>query len=314
MKFSTAILPFVAVLATSALAIPIKRAVDPALVAQLAPPLGFVSGVNPTGTGDCDGAVKGANGQPIKVPCACPPSQAEYISQLQANVAAGVAVHNPSVGVNFQTGSDAASLASRIQAALVTMQNLNGPVQGCPAASTTLNAQLASALGGSTAGVPSAVPAAPAAASPAPAPAASPAASPAPASPAAPPATAAAGTASAAQVAALAPPLGFSSGVNPTGTGNCDGAVIGANGQPVKVPCSCPPPQDEYISQLQANVAAGEAIHNPSVKLSFPLGNDNASQAARIEVALVTIQNLNGPGVGCPAASTTLSAQLKAVQ
>ncbi|KDQ62046.1 hypothetical protein JAAARDRAFT_189420 [Jaapia argillacea MUCL 33604] len=314
MKFSTALLPFVAVLATSALAIPIKRAVDPALVAQLAPPLGFVSGVNPTGTGNCDGAVKGANGQPVQVPCACPPSEAEFISQLQANVAAGFAVHNPSVGINFQTGSDSASLASRIQAGLVTLQNLNGPGQGCPAASTTLSAQLASALGGSTAGVPSAVPDAPAAAaSPPPAPAASPAPAP-PAAPPAAPAAPADGTASAAQVAALAPPLGFSSGVNPTGTGNCDGAVIGANGKPVQVPCSCPPPQSEYIAQLQANVAAGEAVNNPSVKISFPVGNDNASQAARIEAALVTIQNLNGPGVGCPAASTTLSAQLKAVQ
>ena len=32
-----------------------------------------------TGTGDCDGAVKGANGQPIKVPCSCPPDRATFI-------------------------------------------------------------------------------------------------------------------------------------------------------------------------------------------------------------------------------------------
>ena len=32
-----------------------------------------------TGTGDCDGAVKGANGQPIKVPCGCPPDRATFI-------------------------------------------------------------------------------------------------------------------------------------------------------------------------------------------------------------------------------------------
>lgn len=32
-----------------------------------------------TGTGDCDGAVKGATGQPIKVPCDCPPDRATFI-------------------------------------------------------------------------------------------------------------------------------------------------------------------------------------------------------------------------------------------
>ena len=50
------------------------------------------------------------------------------------------------------------------------------------------------------------------------------------------------------------------------------------------------------------------------MKVSFPTGSSNADQAARIQAALVTIQNLNGPGVGCPAASTTLLAQLTAVQ
>jgi hypothetical protein len=32
-----------------------------------------------TDTGDCDGAVKGANGQPIKVPCDCPPDRVTFI-------------------------------------------------------------------------------------------------------------------------------------------------------------------------------------------------------------------------------------------
>jgi hypothetical protein len=31
------------------------------------------------GTGDCDGAVEGANGQTIKVPCDCPPDRAAFI-------------------------------------------------------------------------------------------------------------------------------------------------------------------------------------------------------------------------------------------
>ena len=37
-----------------------------------------------TGTGDCDGAVKGANGQAIKVPCDCPPDRATFIN-VRAN-------------------------------------------------------------------------------------------------------------------------------------------------------------------------------------------------------------------------------------
>lgn len=73
---------------------PTKRDVDLALVPQF----GHAAGVNPTGgcrfpresaklnsiqiisgTGDCDGAVNGANGQPIKVPCSCPPDRNTFI-------------------------------------------------------------------------------------------------------------------------------------------------------------------------------------------------------------------------------------------
>jgi hypothetical protein len=63
----------------------------------------------------------------------------------------------------------------------------------------------------------------------------------------------------------LIPPFGHDAGINPTGdrcldrdldetltllsgTGNCDGAVIGSNGQPIEVPCTCPPPRDQFIS------------------------------------------------------------------
>jgi len=113
---------------------------------------------------------------------------------------------------------------------------------------------------------------------------------------------------------ALIPDFGHAAGVNPTGTGDCDGAVDGANGQPIKVPCSCPPDRDSFILQLNANVAAGHAINNPAVPVNFPSGDDNASKAARIQATLITLQNLNGPGVGCPASSTTLIAQLAAVQ
>jgi len=65
---------------------------------------------------------------------------------------------------------------------------------------------------------------------------------------------------------------------------------------------------------LNANVNAGHATNNPSIPVTFPTGQDNASKVARIQASLVTLQNLNGPGVGCPAASTTLVAQQAALQ
>lgn len=51
-------------------------------------------------------------------------------------------------------------------------------------------------------------------------------------------------------------------------------------------------------------------MNNPSAPVSFPTDDSNASKAARIQAVLVTLQNLNGPGVGCPAASTTLLVSL----
>jgi hypothetical protein len=61
-----------------------------------------------------------------------------------------------------------------------------------------------------------------------------------------------------------------------------------------------------YIAALTANVDAGEAVHNPSVKVSFPTGNSKADKLARVTAAVITLQNLNGPGKGCPVESTTL--------
>ena len=58
------------------------------------------------------------------------------------------------------------------------------------------------------------------------------------------------------------------------------------------------------MQKLNANVAAGHATNNPSVAVSFPTGSSKADQQARIGALLVTLQNLNGPGVGCPAVST----------
>jgi hypothetical protein len=250
---------------------PVRRDVDPSLI----PPFGHDAGINPTGTGNCDGAVIGSNGQPIEVPCTCPPPRDQFISDLNANVNAGFAVNNPGIPVSFPTDDSKASQLARINAALVTLQNLQGPGVGCPASSTTFVAQQSAIANG-------------------------PGRRDAPPSPAA--------------VAALAPSLGHQAGINPTGTGNCDGAVNGPNGLPIEVPCSCPPDQANFITALQANVAAGHAVNNPNVPFSFPLDGSTPSKIARIQASLVTLQNLNGPGVGCPASSTTLSAQLAALQ
>lgn len=244
MKFSTFVLSAAALFAASSMSAPVRRAVDPALV----PDFGIQAGTNPTGTGyvfppsrfsilrrltddivpgysDCDG-VAGPDGKAIKIPCACPPPRDQFIQvkipesisenhanlpiifqSLNANVAAGFAVNNPSVKVSFPTDGSSASKIARIQASLVTLQNLNGPGKGCPAASTTLLAQQKAITDGANN-----------AAAPAPAPA-----NPPPAN------NAAAGAPSAADVARLAPALGFSAGKNPTGTGDCDGAVNGKN-------------------------------------------------------------------------------------
>jgi hypothetical protein len=80
--------------ATIVSSIPItRRDVDEALVPQF----GISAGVNPTGmslhpyelflvadlrlytgAGDCDG-VNGADGQPVKIPCSCPPDRTTFI-------------------------------------------------------------------------------------------------------------------------------------------------------------------------------------------------------------------------------------------
>src|SRR6266550_62604 len=67
------------------------------------------------------------------------------------------------------------------------------------------------------------------------------------------------------------------------------------------------------LQQLSDNAAAGHAINNPGIAVTF--SNDatdqsNPTKIARIQAAIVTLQNLNGPGVGCPAASTTFSVRL----
>lgn len=113
-------------------------------------------------------------------------------------------------------------------------------------------------------------------------------------------------------VAQLAPQLGSVKNNNPNPFGDCDGPRQ-PDGTIPKVPCACPPDRDEFIDQLFANALAGHAVHNPTVGVTFPTGNSKADQHARITASTITLQNLNGPGQGCPNVSTTLKAQSDAI-
>ncbi|KAF8309166.1 hypothetical protein DL93DRAFT_2100228 [Clavulina sp. PMI_390] len=102
--------------------------------------------------------------------------------------------------------------------------------------------------------------------------------------------------------------FGVAQGVrDPNGSASC----VGINN--ILIPCSCPPDRTAFINSLNANVNAGHAVNNPGVPVSFPSDNSVGSQIARVQAQLITLQNLNGPGVGCPAVSTTFSAALKAL-
>jgi len=179
--------------------------------------------------------------------------------------------------VTFPTGDSKADKSARLNAAGVALQNLNGPGKGCPVVSTTFPLQL-KAIDAGTDVVPSQSNLAVNQPAPANANGNN------------------TGVLDAAAIRSLAPALGFQSGINPTGTGDCDGAVNGADGKPIKIPCSCPPPQDVYLDSLVKNVQAGMAVNNPSVKVSFPTDDSDQSQSTRINAALITLQNLNGAG------------------
>ncbi|KAJ7037714.1 hypothetical protein C8F04DRAFT_1035323 [Mycena alexandri] len=263
-----------AVFAVSVSAMPVqKRGVDPNLVPQF----GIVAGTNPTGTGDCDGV----NG--IKIPCSCPPDRNSFIASLSGDVAAGHNINNPGVPSPFPTDGSTASQIVRLQTSITALQNLFGPGKGCPASATTFLAQIAALQNGT----PAPAPAPPAAAPP----------------PPPPPAPAPAGGVD----PNLVPQFGIVAGTNPTGTGDCDGV----NG--IKIPCTCPPERNSFIQSLSADVAAGHNVNNPGVPAPFPTDNSVGSQIARLQTSISSLQNLFGPGKGCPAASTTFSAQLKAL-
>ncbi|KAI0298165.1 hypothetical protein B0F90DRAFT_1735510 [Multifurca ochricompacta] len=118
----------------------------------------------------------------------------------------------------------------------------------------------------------------------------------------------------------LIPQFGTTAGVNATGPAGlagaktCDGPTKGPDGKPVPVPCTCPPDRATFIASLNANVKAGHILNNPGVSAPFPTDDSKASQLARLQTAMATLQNLNGTGQGCPVASTTFPAQQKALQ
>lgn len=75
MKFITSVLVLSAGIASvAAIPVTLVRRVDPNLVPQF----GLAAGLNPTGTGDCDG-IPNAQGVPIKIPCSCPPDRNSFI-------------------------------------------------------------------------------------------------------------------------------------------------------------------------------------------------------------------------------------------
>jgi hypothetical protein len=103
----------------------------------------------------------------------------------------------------------------------------------------------------------------------------------------------------------LIPPFGITPNLNPDGQGNC----LGLNA--VQIPCTCPPDRDLFIQKVQSAVAAG---NSEGVPVEFPLDDSTESKRARIQTSIVVLQNLNGRGVGCPAAATTFLEQKKALE
>ncbi len=125
-------------------------------------------------------------------------------------------MNNSGIPVSFPTDNNKPSKLARMNAAIVTLQNLRGPGAGCPAASTTFVAQLKAIQ----AGTDTSTPAPPAA--PSPLPGVDP---------------------------ALIPEFGHQAGLNPTGSGDCDG-ITNAAGKVVKVPCFCPPDRGVFIQVI----------------------------------------------------------------
>ena len=102
----------------------------------------------------------------------------------------------------------------------------------------------------------------------------------------------------AATVESLTPEYGVEAGVNDDGSGNCETPIA-----PAKIPCTCPPPRDEFLTALTEAVQSGETFGLPA---PFPTDDDPDSEKTRLTTMLSVLQNIDGGvGQGCPAIATT---------
>ncbi|KAF2686177.1 hypothetical protein K458DRAFT_416483 [Lentithecium fluviatile CBS 122367] len=94
----------------------------------------------------------------------------------------------------------------------------------------------------------------------------------------------------------LVPSFGIQRGIKINGTADC----AGLNGK--AIPCQCPPKRSAFLAKLNEFVDQGNAL---GVPISFPEGNGEQSAQERKRAFIVTLQNLEGKGKGCPLVSTT---------
>lgn len=103
---------------------------------------------------------------------------------------------------------------------------------------------------------------------------------------------------------ALVPDFGVVAGTNANAqqVGSCDGFVAATSAK-VLIPCTCPPSRDSFLAALNKNVAAGSVEGTPVQFNNNAADQSAATNQQRGTAMLVTLQNLFGPGKGCPAAS-----------
>jgi hypothetical protein len=102
----------------------------------------------------------------------------------------------------------------------------------------------------------------------------------------------------------LVPDFGVAQNVNANARqkGSCDG-FNAASQSVVNIPCSCPPSRASFLAALEKNVAAGN-VQGDKIQFNNDASDESpATNKQRATAMLVTLQNLNGAGVGCPAAS-----------
>jgi len=95
--------------------------------------------------------------------------------------------------------------------------------------------------------------------------------------------------------AALVPPFGITPGQDPV-----NGSCRGYNG--VRIPCNCPPDRNTFLTKFRSEVDRNA--------LPFPLDNSAASKKTRVRSGITVLQNLQGPGLGCPVTSTNWASLL----